>query len=83
MAVVLIPQDRIDCSILFLEPAPLVTARRKLNSAAVHGAFVIAGLIALATRSWLAFVVSAVLMLATAAYDGAIRLTARRREKRP
>jgi hypothetical protein len=51
-----------------------------LNSAAIHGVFLVAGLIALAMQSWPAFLVSAVLMLATAAYDGTIRLAARRRK---
>lgn len=55
-------------------------ARHKLNVAAVHGVFLVAGLIALVIQSWPVFLGSVAVMLATAVYDGSIRLASRRRK---
>ena len=53
-------------------------ARHKLNSAALNGALIVAGLVAFVTQSWVAFCIAAVALLATAVHSGDIRWTRRR-----
>ena len=53
-------------------------ARHKLNSAALHGVLIVAGLIALVTNSWTVFCLAAAALLATAVHSGDIRWRGRR-----
>lgn len=53
-----------------------MSARLKLNSAAIQGALIIGGLIGWAFGSWLAFFITAVTILATALHSRDIRTTA-------
>lgn len=52
-----------------------MNARLKLNSSAIHGALIIGGLIGWAFGSWLAFLIAAGAILATAFHSGEIRTT--------
>ena len=49
-------------------------ARQKLNSAYVHGALIVAGVIGLLVQSGTVFIVVALVVLATSLYSGDIRL---------
>ena len=53
-------------------------ARTKLNAAAINGALAIAGLVAALAQSWTAFTVFLVILVATAALSGDIRINGRR-----
>jgi len=55
-----------------------MSARQKLNSAAVHGAIVVAALVGLVFQSWLVFFVTSALLVGTAFLSGDIRLGGRR-----
>ena len=57
----------------------MTNARQKLNSAAIHGALLIAGLIAAITQSWIIFMVILGILLTTAVISGDIRLKRRPR----
>ena len=57
----------------------MTNSRHKLNAAAIHGALLVAGLIAAVTQSWTIFVVLLVILLTTAVISGDIRLTGRPR----
>jgi hypothetical protein len=56
-----------------------LTARHKLNSATIHGALVIAGIVALLIGSWPVFLVVLAVLVATAIHSGDIRIGPRRR----
>jgi len=56
----------------------MATARNKINAAAVRGAFIVAGLIALVVESWPLFWLMVAVFLGTALLDGSIRLPGRR-----
>jgi uncharacterized protein related to proFAR isomerase len=55
-----------------------MSARHKLNSAAVHGVLIVAGLIAGLTESWRVFLLLVAALIATAVHSGDIRLGNRR-----
>jgi len=54
-------------------------ARQKLNSAYVTGSLFVAGIVGLATRSWIVFLIVAAVLIAGGFNDGTIRPTRRRR----
>ncbi len=56
-----------------------MSARHKLNSAAVHGALVVGGSVGALTQSWLVFGLCVAILVATAVHSGDIRSPARRR----
>jgi hypothetical protein len=56
-----------------------VSARRKLNVAAVNGAIFVAAFVGWLFRSWVAFLLATVVLIATAWHSGEIRTGRRRR----
>ena len=56
-----------------------VSARHRLNSAAIHGALGAAALIGAVTGSWGVFWLASAVLVATSLHDGNIRLGRRRR----
>lgn len=57
----------------------MTNARQKLNSAAIHGAMLVSGLVAAITQSWIIFVLILAILLTTAVISGDIRLKKRPR----
>jgi 1,4-dihydroxy-2-naphthoate octaprenyltransferase len=55
-------------------------ARQKLNSAYFIGAFALAVLVGLATQSWVVFLVTLAVLVASQVYTGQIRPDRRRRK---
>jgi hypothetical protein len=55
-----------------------MSARTKLNSAAVHGALGVAALIAAVTGSWGVFWLASAVLVATSIHDGSIRVGGRK-----
>lgn len=55
-----------------------MNARQKLNAAFLQGSLLVATIIGIYAESWLVFLVSLLLSVATAIYTGDIRLTPRR-----
>jgi hypothetical protein len=51
-----------------------MTAKHKLNSAFVCGAFVFAGMLGGITGSWIVFFIALGILLATSFHDGSLRL---------
>lgn len=56
-----------------------MSARHKLNSAAVQGALVVGGLVGAVTGSWTACFLCAAVLVVTAIHSGGIRSGRRRR----
>jgi hypothetical protein len=56
----------------------MTNARQKLNSAALHGIVLMAGLIAFLAESWIIFWLLALILLISALHAGDIRLKNRR-----
>jgi hypothetical protein len=54
-----------------------LSARNKLNVAAMHGAIVVAALVGWAFGSWLAFLLTLAVLIATAFHSRTIRLDRR------
>lgn len=52
----------------------MTNSRHKLNAAAIHGALLIAGLIAAAAQSWTIFFLILAILLMTSVISGDIRL---------
>jgi len=51
-----------------------LTAKHKLNSGFVQGAFVVAGLLGLMTQSFWVFLVAVIVLVGLSFHDGSIRL---------
>jgi hypothetical protein len=59
-----------------------LSARRKLNVAAVNGAIVLGAIAGWATGSWAVFLLATAVLIATAWHSGAIRPARRHRSDR-
>ena len=59
------------------------SARHKLNGAHLHGALVVAGLVAAIAQSWVVFSIVAIVLTITAIHAGEIRLTKQTRDVEP
>ena len=57
----------------------MTNARQKLNAAYIHGALIVAGLVAAIAQSWTLFALILAILLMTAVTSGHIRLKARPR----
>lgn len=55
-------------------PRTSKTARHKLNGSHVHGALIIAALLGAMSGSWLVFLITGGVLMATSIHSGAIRL---------
>ncbi|MEQ8785614.1 MAG: hypothetical protein RIC55_04925 [Pirellulaceae bacterium] len=56
-----------------------MSARHKLNVAFVNGALIVAGVVGMAFRSWLVFLIVAVVLVVGAIYAGDVRQRPKRR----
>jgi hypothetical protein len=56
-----------------------LSARRKLNAAAVHGAILISALVGWLFRSWVVFLLALAVLIGTSIHSGEIRRGPRRR----
>ncbi|QDU59569.1 hypothetical protein Pan216_03990 [Planctomycetes bacterium Pan216] len=57
----------------------MTNARNKLNAATIQGIVLIAGVFALLTRSWIVFLLLAIVLAGTSFLSGDIRIRSRRR----